>query len=143
MYIHSPAIGNYFDADNIGKALRRSRGAREEDSDLKDVFRSTFGIVFFGTLHCGTTATSWGLIAKNTALAAGFDANDRVLRDLSVDSSILEFLREEFNKMLVDKAFRVFTFQEGKGYKGICGLRGKVGCQASKHLIVTGPLCGC
>jgi len=68
-------------------------------------------------------------------LVAGFDANDRVLRDLSVDSGILEFLREEFNKMLVDKAFQVYTFQEGKAYKRMRGLRGKVRCKASKHLI--------
>ncbi|KAF8537384.1 hypothetical protein BDD12DRAFT_918067 [Trichophaea hybrida] len=88
-------------------ALRRSQAAREEEEDLKDVYHSTFGIVFFGTPHRGSSAASWGLIAKNAALATGFDANDRVLKDLSVDSGILESLWEEFNKMLVDKAFRV------------------------------------
>ncbi|KAF8249194.1 hypothetical protein K440DRAFT_544280, partial [Wilcoxina mikolae CBS 423.85] len=123
-----------FEADNIEKALRRSLGAREEEEDLKDVFCSTFGIVFFGTPHRGSSATSWGLIAKNAALAAGFDVNDRILKDLSVDSGILESLREEFNKMLVDKAFRVYTFQEGKGYKGIRGLTGKVVDDASSGL---------
>ncbi|KAA8894041.1 hypothetical protein FN846DRAFT_456297 [Sphaerosporella brunnea] len=118
----------------LKEALRRSKGAREEDSDLLDVYRSTYAIAFLGTPHRGSNAAEWGLMARNVAVAVGFDANDKILRDLRVDSGTLETLREEFNRMLQDKAFSVYTFQEARGFKGFRGLSGKIVDDASSGL---------
>jgi hypothetical protein len=79
-----------------------------------------------GTPHRGSPYAPWAVIAQNIAVAAGFDANDRVVRALRVDSSILELLREDFAKMLDGTKFDVFTFQEAKGLKGVQGLTDKV-----------------
>ena len=81
-----------------------------------------------GTPHLGSSYATWGLVAKNIVVAAGFDANDKNLQDLKVDSGTLEMLREEFAKILDDKRnkFRLYTFQEAQGLKGFPGLSGKV-----------------
>jgi hypothetical protein len=98
----------------------------DEDEDLKDIYGSTHAIIFFGTPHRGSDYASLGLTMRNIAIATGLDANDRILRDLAPDSGTLEMLRQEFSKMLGVRAFKVYTFQEARGYKGIQGLQGKV-----------------
>jgi hypothetical protein len=57
---------------------------------------------------------------------SGFSASDKLLRDLTLDSSVAKLLREEFAKVLEEQKPRVFTFQEGKGLSGIGVLSGKV-----------------
>lgn len=110
------------------QALVVSRDAIAEKQELKDVYESTLGILFFGTPHRGGGGdyADWGLVASRIARAMGFDANDTVLRNLRVDSEILGLLRQEFSKMLLNKAFQIDTFQEEKGFMGVRGLTGKV-----------------
>jgi hypothetical protein len=108
------------------KALRLSKTVMDDDEDLKDIYKSTHAIIFFGTSHRGSEYASWGLMVRKIAIAAGFDANDRIIRDLVPDSGTLEMLREEFSKMLAARAFKVYTFQEALGYRGVQGLQGKV-----------------
>jgi triacylglycerol esterase/lipase EstA (alpha/beta hydrolase family) len=109
-------------------ALRRSWQAHpDNEADLRTVYASTIAIIFMGTPHRGSPYAPWGVIAQNIAVAAGFDANDRIVRALRVDSSILELLREDFAKMLDENMFDVFTFQEANGLKGVQGLNDKVG----------------
>ncbi|KAF8249568.1 hypothetical protein K440DRAFT_676224 [Wilcoxina mikolae CBS 423.85] len=118
--------------DSLASALCQSKGSRADDTDLVDIYQSTSELMFFGTPHrrAGSSYAEWGLIARNIVTAAGFDATDNILRYLKVDSSWLELLREEFDKMLSDKEkpFRsmIYTFQEDRGYKGIRGLTGKI-----------------
>lgn len=82
--------------------------------------------MFLGTPHRGSEHASLGLIAYRVARAAGFDANDRMLRTLQQESDVLELLREEFSKRLAAKSFDVYTFQEGLGLSGVRGLSDKV-----------------
>jgi hypothetical protein len=121
-------VGPWVDSLTLLQALRRSFNASDEDIDLRGIYLSTYGIIFMGTPHLGSSYATWGLMAKNIVVAAGFDANDKNLQDLKVDSGTLEMLREEFAKILDDKRnrFRIYTFQEAQGLKGFRGLSGKV-----------------
>lgn len=83
--------------------------------------------MFFGTPHRGSSYAELGLVAQRIAKAAGFDTNDKLLRSLKPDGVYLDLLREEFGKMLEARAFKVFSFQEGMGFKGTKALSRKVG----------------
>jgi hypothetical protein len=79
-----------------------------------------------GTPHRGGSYVNLGLTARKVAVLAGFDANDRVLRNLSFASSTARILREEFTRFLEELSPKVFTFQEGLGLTGFGPLSGKV-----------------
>lgn len=108
------------------EALRRSRAAEDYRTKDRQIYDSTFAVIFLGTPHRGSRYASWGVMAQNIAKASGFDANAKVLRDLDVDSGTLDMLSEEFSKMLKAEKFQIFTFQEGMGYKGVQILNAKV-----------------
>ena len=108
------------------EALRRSRQAESDQQDLKNIYESTRAIIFMGTPHRGSPYAGWGIIVQSIVSAAGFDATDRILRDLKFDAGTLDILQEDFLKMVKKEQFEVFTFQEGKGLKGVRGLTGKV-----------------
>jgi hypothetical protein len=110
----------------LKEALRQSWQAQPYEMDLRELYDATRLIMFMGTPHRGSDYASWGMLARNIAVAVGFDASDRVLRDLEIDSAVLEILRRDFAKMLREESFDVWTFIEGKGLKGVRGLTGKV-----------------
>ncbi|KAH8592670.1 hypothetical protein B0O99DRAFT_597100 [Bisporella sp. PMI_857] len=112
----------------LKEALCRARSEKDEDEEYRDVYLSTRAIIFFGTPHRGGGASyvDWGIIATNVAIAVGFDANNRIVRDMEADSEQLERLREGFQKVLDDERIYAHTFQESKGYKGVRGLKGRV-----------------
>lgn len=64
----------------------------------------------------------------NIAQMAQFDVNKSILRDLdpSSGSSTLAGLQEDFNSLLHERNFRVYTFQEGTGKAGLNILGNKV-----------------
>lgn len=105
--------------------LRRSRQAEPNELELKDIYDSTCGIIFMGTPHGGSDYANLGLTARKIAIAAGFDVRDEIIRNLKVESGTLGLLAEEFSKMLKEDKFQVFTFMEGKGFKGVRGLTAK------------------
>ena len=98
----------------------------EEDQDLRDIYQSTYAIIFFGTPHRGSSYTQMGILARDIAVAAGFDARDTLLRSLKPDAEILSLLRQEFARMLHDRTFKIYSFQEGQGFKGTYSLSRKV-----------------
>ena len=67
-----------------------------------------------------------GLTAKKIAVCCGFDANDKVLRDLKFDSTVAKMLSEEFTKFLDERKPLVYTFQEGSAISGFGLISGKV-----------------
>jgi hypothetical protein len=119
------------------QALRRSRGANSDQQDLRNIYESTFAIMFFGTPHRGSDYAVLSQFARNIAVASGFDANDRILRDLKPDSQHASLLREEFSQILAENRVFIDTFQEAKGFHGVKGLTGKVFC----HLDITQDKC--
>ena len=98
----------------------------EEDQDLRDIYQSTYAIIFFGTPHRGSSYAQMGVLARDIAVAAGFDARDTLLRSLKPDAEMLSLLRQEFARMLYDRAFKIYSFQEGQGFKGTYSLSRKV-----------------
>jgi hypothetical protein len=107
----------------------------EEDQDLRDIYQSTYAIIFFGTPHRGSSYAQMGVLAKDIAVAAGFDARDTLLRSLKPDAEMLSLLRQEFARMLYDRAFKIYSFQEGQGFKGTYSLSRKV-CHLFSSLLV-------
>ena len=67
-----------------------------------------------------------GLTVRKLVACGGFDANDKLLRDLKFDSSTAKLLREDFAKMLDDRKPQIYTFQEALGLTGFGALSGKV-----------------
>jgi hypothetical protein len=98
----------------------------EEDQGLRDIYKSTHAIIFFGTPHRGSSYAEMGVIARDIAVAAGFDARDTLLRSLKPDAEILSMLRLQFARMLSDRAFKIYSFREGQGFKGTASLSRKV-----------------
>jgi predicted Ser/Thr protein kinase len=98
----------------------------EEDHGVCDIYQSTYAIVFFGTPHRGSSYANLGVLARDIAVAAGFDARDVLVRSLKPDAEMLTVLRKEFARMLYDKAFNIHSFQEGKGFTGFSAASRKV-----------------
>lgn len=61
--------------------------------------------------------------------------NTRLLRDLQVDSQILDLIQDEFLKLLYERSIKVHTFQEGRGLSGVQGFTGKVNNFGLPHFV--------
>lgn len=118
----------------LKETLRRSKRSSEEDQDLRNIYQSLYAITFFGTPHRGSSYTEIGITAQKIIKAIGFDGNDALLRNLRADGEHLEMLREEFASMLDERTFKVYSFQEGQGYKGTHALSRKIVDDASSSL---------
>lgn len=119
----------------LKEVLRRAWQARSyELGGYADVFQSTKGIIFMGTPHRGSDYAPWAITLRGIASAIGFDASDKILRDLRADSGILELLRTDFGQMLREESFQVWSFVEGLGLKGAWGLNKKVITVLSIHV---------
>lgn len=106
----------------ILQVLKQSQDAKHK-AELQPIFPSTFAIIFFGTPHRGS---DWVSIAERAATFAVGKNDNRILRDLRVDSEILQRLVDAFAVMLKDDAFKVHSFIEGHGITDIPGFTGKV-----------------
>ena len=105
------------------------------DDRFKAIYKSTGALFFLGTPHRGGSYVNVGLTVRKIVACAGFDANDKILRDLKFDSSTAKLLREEFDKMLDDRRPKIFTFQEAIGLIGFGPLSGKVDLKAQSYLL--------
>jgi hypothetical protein len=66
-----------------------------------------------------------GEIMRRIVSVSGMDTSDRMLGSLRFDDKDLERSREEFTRLWRGR-FKVKTFQEARGYKGIQGFNDKV-----------------
>ncbi|OTA96857.1 hypothetical protein M434DRAFT_43159, partial [Hypoxylon sp. CO27-5] len=103
----------------VKEALRRSEQA--EDESLRDIIKSTKGIVFLGTPHRGSSEfASLGDVMRRVAgTLLRVDSNGNIIRALGVDSPELELSRESFNRQWRLFDFQVKTFQESSPMTGI------------------------
>ena len=81
--------------------------------------------MFLGTPHGGGNYANMGEIVRRIVSVVGMDTSDRMLGSLRFDSEDLERSREEFTRLWRSR-FRVKTFQEARGFKGIQGFNNKV-----------------
>jgi hypothetical protein len=97
-----------------------------DEYGLRDLYESTYAIIFFGTPHRGSSYAKMGGLARDIAVVAGFDARDTILRSLGPDAEILTMLSDDFARMLLENTFKVHSFQEGQGFTGAHFLSRKV-----------------
>jgi hypothetical protein len=108
----------------VKELLRRSRrcATNPVHAHFHHVFKSTAGIMFFGTPHAG--ADPRGLLAhivENIATVFGFKVNKEIVDTLLPSSERLKELRDEFSLMMHEKHWMIYSFQEQYGVKGLNG----------------------
>ncbi|KAK4668766.1 uncharacterized protein QC764_710370 [Podospora pseudoanserina] len=103
----------------VKEALRQAYNNQNRHIQLRQTFDSTIGILFFGTPHGG--ADPRGLVVgiiERLAKGLGFEANQHVLNTLLPDSECRQ-LRDEFNPVLQDQNWIIYSFQEGLALSGL------------------------
>ncbi|KAK3380892.1 hypothetical protein B0H63DRAFT_474541 [Podospora didyma] len=103
----------------VKEVLRRSEASEEEE--IKDIVRSTKGIIFLGTPHRGSPemASLGEVVRRIISFVLRVDSNPSLLRALGADSPELELGRESFVTLWRKYNFRVKTFQEAWGVTGV------------------------
>ncbi|KAK0748783.1 hypothetical protein B0T21DRAFT_303588, partial [Apiosordaria backusii] len=103
----------------VKEALRQAYTNRNRHLQLTRIFDSTIGIFFFGTPHGGADIRGLvvGVIEKLTK-GLGFEANQHVLNTLLPGSECRQ-LRDEFNPVLQDQNWIIYSFQEGLALSGL------------------------
>ena len=76
------------------------------------IFLSTYGVVFLGTPHRGSTQAGLGILAANIWRAMLQDANTGILRSLEPDSEVLERIREAFEIIMAREKVKAYSFVE-------------------------------
>ena len=103
-----------------------------DNKKLLDIYKSSYGVIFFGTPHRGSELTSWGLILSAVVEAFQIDTHKAMLRDLDPESgsSKLEELSLDSDDILRDKSrshdLQVHNFQEELGMTSISAFGEKV-----------------
>jgi len=106
----------------IKEALRRSCGCEMIQSHLHNIFKSTAGIIFFGTPHGGADPRGFlQHIAEKVIKAAGFSANEQIANSLLPFSELLRELRENFGPIARQKNWIIYSFQEQYGMTALSG----------------------
>lgn len=93
--------------------------SRNEVTYLKDVLPSSYGIIFLGTPHRGSSTATLGKIAQDITKVLWKSPNMSVLRDLEVNSQTLDRVSRGFNQILVDNSIQIHSFREELPTNGI------------------------
>lgn len=112
--------------------LLLAKNYSERDERAAKVFASTYGIVFMGTPHAGSTAADWGrMAARITETFMLQRCNTALLSQLSSNNDMLQELADEFAMLLKDgrrRALLIYIFREEKpmSYSWLTGGKGLV-----------------
>ena len=100
----------------VKEALRRSHGCQSHNSHLRKIYESTSSIFFFGTPHGGADPRGWlQHVAEKIVKAAGLTFNKQIVDALLPSSERLRDLREGFGRMIREKSWVIYSFQEQYG----------------------------
>ncbi|KAF2738673.1 hypothetical protein EJ04DRAFT_520028 [Polyplosphaeria fusca] len=118
------------------KAILRhaSDGLGPGSNIINNMCKSLIGTIFLGTPHRGSDYARLGQTVTLAAKALQFDRSTSLLRDMKVDSSILEVLNDSFLKVVNTHQFLLVTIEEGRGLGIPLIARGKVVPPWSAHL---------
>lgn len=94
--------------------------------ERQKVYKSTKALFFLGTPHTGSDWAGWGAIASGLASVI-FDTNSTELKHLKVNGELLIQLEKNFEPLIGERTFWIYTFNEAKGYKPLPLLKSKVG----------------
>ncbi|GAB1317666.1 hypothetical protein MFIFM68171_07876 [Madurella fahalii] len=102
----------------VKEMLRRSRGCHMGQTHLRDIFKSTIGIIFFGTPHAGADPRGFlQRIVERAIKAVGFSVNEQIVNALLPSSERLRELRDEFGPMAQEQNWIIHSFQEQVGVR--------------------------
>jgi len=93
--------------------------SRSGDEQYKDIFKSTKAVFFLGTPHVGSRFAELGDFFRAIVEATGFDTANQNLNALKPDNALLYQCRRDFFTLFNGGSFKVYTFQEARGLKGI------------------------
>jgi hypothetical protein len=88
-----------------------------------------------GTPHRGSDYAHWGKLAQQVACAAFFDANGKTLEHLKPNGEQLAQLEKSFARLINRRTFKIHTFQEAQGFKGVKGLNTRVMLLKSPYMM--------
>ena len=90
---------------------------------LKEIYHATYGIIFLGTPHRGSSIASLGKMAYDASRVLWKRPNTAVLQDLERHSTTLDRIGKGFSQILVERLnnrpIEVYSFREEKPTKGI------------------------
>ncbi|KAE8448906.1 hypothetical protein EG329_008702 [Mollisiaceae sp. DMI_Dod_QoI] len=93
-------------------------------SNKTDVYKSTQGVIFFGTPHKGSNDAKWGLIFQ-TIVSAVVDTNEKLIRTLELDSELLDKLARDFQDIIDEGNLKICSLLESRGKTGLPVFNGK------------------
>ncbi|KAK3382275.1 hypothetical protein B0T24DRAFT_5660 [Lasiosphaeria ovina] len=122
---HEPSRRLLFVAHSLGGIVVKEmlrQASCQTDLDLRKVFDSTTGIVFFGTPHGGADPRGFVQhVAETMIRIAGFSANKQIVNTLLPSSERLKELRDEFGPLAHTQQWTIHSFQESIGIKVLEG----------------------
>ncbi|WYZ34326.1 hypothetical protein EsH8_I_000602 [Colletotrichum jinshuiense] len=85
----------------VKRALLYSNDVRDKNQeDARSIFISTYGIIFLGTPHTGSSLATWGVVLQRMADAIAprklFDSESVLLKTLKKDNETLENINNHF-----------------------------------------------
>jgi hypothetical protein len=106
----------------VKEMLRQA--CHSQDADLCMVFKSTRGIMFFGTPHNGADPRELlHHMFERLIRMSGLTANEQVVNALLPTSERLRELRDDFNPIAQQQQWMIYSFQEAYGVRAIGGKR--------------------
>lgn len=112
----------------------------DEDAGIHNIYESTIATIFLGTPHRGSDLAEWGIMVQRAVRAVRFDTSDVLLRDLRVESTMLETINDSFAKIRDRRRFQIFSFREGQALSVLFFWREKVVKDASAILGYPGEI---
>jgi hypothetical protein len=100
----------------VKKALSLSASS---ETATGEILRQTAGVCFLGTPHRGARVAYWGSLALDLYKIFGGQPNTNVMETLQENSENLQYITQEFSKLLTRKSFNVYSFREEYPYHGV------------------------
>jgi hypothetical protein len=113
--------------------LKSSRyGTFQNQKHLHGIFKSTTGIIFFGTPHGGADPRKFlQSIAEQVIRLMQFRVNEQIVQTLLPSSDRLKQLRDEFPQIAQQQNWIIHSFQEQQGVSALGGR--KVRCSYTHY----------
>ena len=90
---------------------------RRTKPDLATILDATRGIIFLGTPHRGSGLTTLPKLVA-TIIQAVQDVNVELIRDVEMNSQVLDRIADAFSQILDRRTFMVFSFEEELAMRG-------------------------
>lgn len=100
----------------VKKALCSSATSKTQ---LGEILRQTAGVCFLGTPHRGARIASWGKLALDMSKVFLRQPNTDLMHALKENSEMLQYISQEFSRLLVERSFHIYSFREEYPYHGV------------------------